>query len=355
MRSCFMLIRPGKCHPLSEVALVVPASPSSPLVLPEAEAAAPVSSWAAQIPLPASAGARLQAAIRVAVAPAVVYLLVVRLQRHAELSEWHGRAPLAWVTWQDVMEQHYYHFRIVIPANVLRFSRRFNDAGAYRVLYHGTGEEEACAILSSGRLLPSVHGMMGPAVYLGSFWKAVRFAHFYSDWGRGIRPSSAVVRLLVDTGPRVGVLKYTPPFLLPPCQCATCSDGTVPHALRRLVDHDGVWRRQYSALLIPPGTWAPGKWLVKNAEWALPSTARQWVLDARVLSQDTRKEPYDPRDRSHFVLLTSVGEGRQDLGSAVAASDPESAASCPESAAAPEAAGPPVSTVRTAPHRERRR
>jgi hypothetical protein len=44
------------------------------------------------------------------------------------------------------------------------------------VLYHGTSAAAAKSIVKQRRLLPSATGMLGSGVYMGSFWKAARFA-----------------------------------------------------------------------------------------------------------------------------------------------------------------------------------
>lgn len=108
--------------------------------------------------------------------------------------------------------------------------------GCYRVLYHGTDGAAASALREDG-LRPSEGGMMGPGVYLGSFFKAARYAMYNSArlnagaaLGRApptgslpdswYRASGAVARVLVDMrGARLAVATCR----AAECACATCA------------------------------------------------------------------------------------------------------------------------------------
>jgi hypothetical protein len=116
------------------------------------------------------------------------------------------------------------------------------------VVYHGTARSSAKSILENG--LKPTEGMLGRAVYFGSFWKAFRFASLTQDYKK--RPG-AILRCYAF---------WTTPYFMAPdkvCKCAKCLIGPVPGA-----DHDGQWQSIAECIFLYP--WHGGP--IKNEEYA---------------------------------------------------------------------------------------
>ena len=210
------------------------------------------------------------------------------------------------------------------------------DAG-YRhglVMYHGTTTAAWSAMAAtvtdaSGlQLKSSSTGMLGPGVYTGTFWKAIRFAtregHSYQlrqaqhggggGGGGGQDPSPAVVlrvRLLVDVRKDLHMASFRDV----PCRCKRYCSHAAPtpwaDACRHVVDHEAVkWRVRGcvgAAMLPEHGVHAdfPGRRVVSNAEVVtLPHVVV--VRDAAAIDmasiQSTPEGHYDPCQRSQRIL-----------------------------------------------------
>lgn len=218
------------------------------------------------------------------------------------------------------------------------------------VLYHGTHRAGFRGIRDSGfRLSPSLTGMLGPGVYLGSFWKAVRFASRdgatyalrsppeplagVSGGGGGggcaaghehlpdAHAGPAVVcrvRLLVDVRRQVHFASFRDEpcvctrYCNPPTATATTKPASSPWSskVRRVVDHDATWcRHGYLASAVLPAHAThpahPGKRVVTNEEFvALPHALAfrdAAAVDLRSIHA-TPEGHYDPLQRSQRIV-----------------------------------------------------
>lgn len=115
--------------------------------------------------------------------------------------------------------------------------------------YHGTEKSNQSAIFKDG--LKESFGMLGNAVYLGTFWKACRFACFTHDY---FDRSGIVYRVLV-------FLKSFQefPFESWKCECDNKCGGTMS-------DHSSLWKILHDGAHVSSGT---EKGDLKNEEWAV--------------------------------------------------------------------------------------
>lgn len=148
------------------------------------------------------------------------------------------------------------------------------------VVYHGTAKESAPGIFKLG--LRPTFGMLGTAVYFGSFWKAFRFAT--RTQGYELR-EGAILRCLafwravhVKTG------------LDKPCACEKCC----LKAPNCIVDHLGSWALKYEAVVV-----LPQSTIVKNEEYASPD-ASLVVVDSYGYAASTSKH-HEPCNRDVHI------------------------------------------------------
>lgn len=150
------------------------------------------------------------------------------------------------------------------------------------VLYHGTAKEFAKHILKGG-LKPSF-GMFGTAVYLGTFWKAYRFATLTQDY---TARHGAIFRILAFWTSSVCRNATSPA-----CFCPACG-GKPTYA-----DHLETWKRTAPAVWIYPEE-RNGKFVVRNEEHACADTSLL-LLDS--VAYATRcADQHNPWDRSLVV------------------------------------------------------
>ena len=115
--------------------------------------------------------------------------------------------------------------------------------------YHGTEKINQSQILKNG--IQESYGMLGHAVYLGTFWKACRFACFTKDY---FAQPGIVYRVLV-------FLKSFQefPFESWECSCdAKCGSS--------ISDHLSTWKLSHDGAHVSQGT---QKGDLKNEEWAV--------------------------------------------------------------------------------------
>lgn len=167
-----------------------------------------------------------------------------------------------------------------IPWTVLSEIANVNPWNAPVVLYHGTAKETTKLIVKEG-LKPSF-GMFGTCVYLGTFWKAYRFASLSQTYSP--RPGSILRCLSFHTRPVIRSL-YTDPT----CACQMCK-GTQTYS-----DHLETWTSFGDAVYFFPVK-LNGTYVVKNMEVAVKDTSKL-LLDT-VCFVDPGPSPYDPCDRS---------------------------------------------------------
>jgi len=131
-------------------------------------------------------------------------------------------------------------------------------------LYHGTSIDNISSILSTG--LQLTNGMMGLAIYLGTIWKAARFAVLGQDY---MKRNGSVFRVLcfpskIATFPRDNWI----------CKCQKCLLNSWASCI---VDHFGLWQNDYDCAYVKTtkseqlGKDGSPKYLLRNDEWAVTS------------------------------------------------------------------------------------
>lgn len=140
------------------------------------------------------------------------------------------------------------------------------------VLWHGTTNAIGSWATKPRCLQACKAGMLGPGVYLGSFWKAVRFAVATQDFTPRTADAAHLLRVLAF-----------------PKRCkhvwSTAEDA---------VDRDGGWRAAFDAVCVRPRR--PSRHVqgtIRNEEWCCNVGILEVVGAARV---DPRTEPAPPRN-----------------------------------------------------------
>lgn len=156
------------------------------------------------------------------------------------------------------------------------------------VVYHGTSKANVKSIVGQG-LKPSF-GMLGQAVYFGTFWKAYRFAVRTQDYK--LREGS-VFRCYAFWNKKLAFRT----MLSSPCQCEACKAmGSCPQT--RIADHLGQWAslKHYIAVLAIAEPSGP----IKNEEYA--SIDDSHVLLDTVGHCIATTEHHEPLSRSFEIL-----------------------------------------------------
>lgn len=150
------------------------------------------------------------------------------------------------------------------------------------VSYHGTGGD-AFKSIAKTRLNPT-RGQLGIGCYVGSFWKACRFAA--RDQSYAWRPHPVVIRVLW----RCPVVE----FPNSPCGCPECL--LKPDEKRRVCAHGVEWSGR--AAYLPAVKYSDGTWATRNEEWCVPTSAIVRLAEAVDLDRDSVHGPhYDPLQR----------------------------------------------------------
>jgi hypothetical protein len=142
------------------------------------------------------------------------------------------------------------------------------------VVYHGTSKENIKSIVSEG--LKPTQGMLGNAIYFGSFWKAFRFATLTQDYKK--RPGAIFRCYTFWSSPFYKTLKSGP------CTCGSCG-GLFG------VDHNGSWKSISEAVFLIPEVGSS----VKNEEYACSSVDK--VLLDGIAYADAQTEHHEPLNR----------------------------------------------------------
>lgn len=159
--------------------------------------------------------------------------------------------------------------------------------GNVLVAYHGTEAENLHSIAASG-LWPT-KGQLGFGAYVGSFWKACRFAARTQDYAP--RKAPLVIRCIVRAS---SVTQY--PRAGWECTCGTC----VARGTGAFCDHARVWDAGVGELRVMR-TWAD-HWTTRNEEWVVAPrevACREAVLLDRA---SIRGPQYDPLQRDIQIL-----------------------------------------------------
>ena len=150
--------------------------------------------------------------------------------------------------------------------------------------YHGTAKSSMASIMKEG-LKPSF-GMLGHAVYLGTFWKAFRFATLTQDYQK--RPG-AIIRILCFWTKKLGYRTR----LNDPCRCIKCGSRGSP-----LADHDGLWHKIFGHVAVWAIPYVGGP--IKNEEYACIDT-RTLLMDSVGYAAATT-EHHEPFNRDYCIL-----------------------------------------------------
>lgn len=161
----------------------------------------------------------------------------------------------------------------------------------WRVLYHGTGAEAHASISMLGLLASA--GQLGHGVYLGSFWKACRFAGRDQDYC--LREQPIVYRVLAR---RVAQLFY--PRDGWKCECPRCEKLEVSRAAA--CDHGRTWSSGECGRLLCT-QYADGGWTTRNEEWCYARNDVIRLCEAMPLDKTSINGPhYDPLQRDIRIL-----------------------------------------------------
>jgi len=172
-----------------------------------------------------------------------------------------------------------------------------------RVAYHGTSRDLFSTISESG--LKCTFGMLGTGVYVGSFWKACRFACRGQDYVE--KPNPTVFRVLWEC-PEKDILMFPRKFLDGYCLCGRCylnpdQKAYCAHTYDWQADskfpppkplNQGPWR----AGQLLPCKYPSGKWATQNEEWVLNPSLIVALTEAVELDTSSISGPhYDPLQR----------------------------------------------------------
>ena len=158
------------------------------------------------------------------------------------------------------------------------------------VVYHGTHKDTSKQILHEG-LKPSF-GMLGHAIYFGSFWKAFRFATLTQDY----KPRPGAIMRYYAFWPKVYERN-----LYGPCCCARCSAtisaGSSATSRGPLIaDHDSEWAKHAPAVLVVPEAGKP----ISNEEFA--STNDSMVLLESIAYAESTTTHHEPLNRNLQII-----------------------------------------------------
>jgi hypothetical protein len=173
-----------------------------------------------------------------------------------------------------------------------------------RVAYHGTSRELFSKISEGG--LKCTYGMLGTGVYVGSFWKACRFACRGQDYVE--KPNPTVFRVLWECQ-EDDILKFPRKFIDGYCLCAQCYKNPDQKAY---CAHTYDWeanskhpppnplsKRPWKAGQLLPCKYPSGKWATQNEEWVLNPSTIVALTEAVELDTRTIAGPhYDPLQRN---------------------------------------------------------
>jgi hypothetical protein len=180
-----------------------------------------------------------------------------------------------------------------------------------RVSYHGTSYENYLGICTLG--LKSSFGMLGTGVYLGSFWKACRFAARDQEYKFREKPS---VLRVVWTCKDEDVLHF--PRQIMYCFCAECY---LRPEQRSFCGHTMDWTptakvfpekmpkdrkggpRYFAGFLKPCKFPDSNKFVTQNEEWVINSSCILRLAECVTLNLDSVAKPsYDPQQRDIKIL-----------------------------------------------------
>jgi hypothetical protein len=173
------------------------------------------------------------------------------------------------------------------------------------VLYHGTSAHCWSSIAAEG-LRPS-YGMLGSGVYLGSFWKATRFAARSQDYVLR-KEGGCVARVYVFSSTLLAMPALQAPAYVCGCtECTTLVRNGSAAALERAAhtDHQTRWAHDPACdgVFLEPRRCAGDarQWIVRNAEWCLRSRCLRVQNGARLRMDTVIAERYEPLQRNQMI------------------------------------------------------
>lgn len=152
-------------------------------------------------------------------------------------------------------------------STILQVEKNISSSFSPMSLYHGTANQNIESILEGG-LLPT-NGMLGHAIYLGTLWKAARFAIMSQEYA--LRKGCVFRVLAFPSSTQIF------PRADWSCKCMKCDKD--PWAAS-IADHSGTWQLFYECAHARPTAAFSGacrdgsqKFILKNDEWALSPSA----------------------------------------------------------------------------------
>lgn len=220
--------------------------------------------------------------------------------------------PILWVTSGDLRPSGGFGDSIApkwavygIPLPVEAIQQFYNAFQALKdpmeviIAYHGTDAKNHAAICAEG--LKETFGMMGHAVYLGSFYKACRYAKFTQDYEP--RKQGIVFRCCISTK-EFGLLKPIADGSAKPCPCSRCRPVS-DRAQAQVADHAALWKQSFDAILVPVEATRYGNsnYVIRNEEYAVKRHCVS-IMDARFLDMSSMLDaPYKPLQRDQTILF----------------------------------------------------
>ena len=177
-----------------------------------------------------------------------------------------------------------------------------------RVAYHGTSKESFKEIVHSE--LKCTYGMLGTGIYIGSFWKACRFAardQLYQE-----REHPTIMRILWACEDS-DILHFPRSFLDGYCLCARCylTPEQKPFCAHvadftrnaKFPPEKPLFKGVWKAGQLLPCKYPSGKWVTQNEEWIINPSLLLGIQQAIELDKSTIARPhYDPLQRNIGVL-----------------------------------------------------
>jgi hypothetical protein len=196
-----------------------------------------------------------------------------------------------WLVANDCQNQHFMNIPIHNCDEIIDFDK-INFKSLHPLsLYHGTSKE---LLQECTKTLNPSHGMLGFGIYLGTFWKACRFA--VRDQSYHIRNGS-ILRYLVFPS---NIIEF--PRLNWTCLCQKCLDNDWA---ANISDHDTKWSLIGDAAHASPcqgiGVRNDGqqKWALKNEEYCVNCPIL--LTHTANINLDTVEPHYDPYQRNIFI------------------------------------------------------
>jgi hypothetical protein len=173
-----------------------------------------------------------------------------------------------------------------------------SKAGAWRVRvgYHGT-DVSALPSICTNSLKPSL-GQLGFGVYVGSFWKACRFAVRDQDYSFRSNPVVVRVLWLCNTQKQLVFPQKSP------CPCSTFC-ALKSEEKRRACGHELHWltEERWQNGFLPPSQFSDGKWITRNEEWVMPTSALERLQQVVRINVESVNGPnYDPEQRNIEII-----------------------------------------------------